>query len=46
MKNLLFVLFPLKITGSGRNDPPTNFDFWRDTMTPVKVVPSQFFTPK
>ncbi len=36
MKNLVFVLFPLKKYRLGRNDPST-FDFWRDTMTRLKV---------
>ncbi len=35
MKNLIFVLFPLKSTGW--------VDFWRDILTPLNVVPQIFF---
>ncbi len=42
MKDPIFVIFPFKGTGWVAMSPRT-FDFWRDTLTPLKVVPQIFF---
>ncbi len=41
MKNLICA-FPIEKNRLGHNDTP--FDFWQDTLTPLKVVPQIFFT--
>ena len=42
IKNIIFVLFPLKSTDWVAVTPTPTFDYWRDIMTPLKVITPDF----